>query len=202
MKKSCCSALLALLLLFVPLSARAADPSPKDAVISLMEEIRGWDADAAASMLDETVPGGYGETFGSIALLPLLAKLDYTLGNEKITGRSAQVDLAVTAADIKGFAGDIAAEAVGFAALKKLTGLPLDVDSYVAGRVSSALAADSLTTIKTDTTVYLLQGGDGVWKLDMTDLRNLDFLKALTGGFVEFEEPLRALFSIEEVPGR
>lgn len=194
MNKRYFSVIFALLLLFTPLHVRA-DSTPKDAVISLMEEIKAWDAVAAASLLDEAVPGGYGEAISTTALLPLLAKLEYTIGNEKISGRTAQVDLAITAADIKDFAGEIASEAVGFAALKKLTGLPLDVDAYITGRVTSALSGDHLTTIKTDTTVYLLQGGDGIWKLDMTELRNLDFLEALTGGFVEFEEPLRALFS-------
>jgi hypothetical protein len=189
--------LILVILLLLPLFVQpvwAADPTPGDAVVALMEEIRDWDAVAVAAVVDEVLPGGYGETATETALLPLLARLEYTLGNTKITGGAAEVDIAVTAPDIKGFAGNIAAEAMGLAAIKRLTGLPVDVKKYINDRVAKAVADENLTTIKTDTTVYLRQGGDGVWRLDMTELRNLDFLGALSGGFLAFEEPLRSLF--------
>jgi hypothetical protein len=178
----------------------AAEPAPEDVVAALMEEIRGWDAVAVAAVVDEVLPGGYGETATETALLPLLARLEYTLGNTKITGSAAEVDIAVTAPDIKGFAGDIAAEAMGLAAIKRLTGLPVDVEKYVSDRVAKAVADENLTTIKTDTTVHLRRGGDGAWRLDVTELRNLDFLGALSGGFLAFEEPLRSLFGEDNVP--
>jgi hypothetical protein len=200
MKKFTLTLVILLLLPLIAMPVWAADSAPEDAVVALMEEIRGWDAVAAAAIVDEVLPGEYGQTATETALLPLLARLEYTLGNSKITGSAAEVDIAVTAPDIKDFAGDMAAEDLGLAAIKRLTGLPVYVEKNVNDRVAKAVADENLTTIKTDTTVYLRRGGDGVWRLDMTELRNLDFLEALSGGLLAFEEPLRSLFEGETTP--
>ncbi|MDL2233162.1 hypothetical protein LJC63_06230 [Ruminococcaceae bacterium OttesenSCG-928-L11] len=182
--------------LTAPIRASAAEvATPEAAVTAFMDSVREWDAAAASAFLGDAVPGNYADILCNLVLAPTLEKLDYTLGNSRITGRSAVVDISVTAADLKGCAGDLLAEAAGCAALAKLTGLPIDVEQYVTGRMETYMHPDNLTTIRTDTSVYLLLGGDGAWSIDVTDLRNLRFLEALTGGMVALEEPIRALSS-------
>ncbi|MDR2932350.1 MAG: hypothetical protein LBV27_04510 [Oscillospiraceae bacterium] len=176
-------------------ASAAAVNTPADAVDDLMDSLRNWDMAASVSQLGEADDRNFIASVCEIATPSVLGKLQYTISNTKITENRAAVDIAVTAADIKSIAGEIMSQAIGYAALQKILGLPVSVEDFVLTRVTAALDDENLTTIKTNATVHLILGGDGAWKLDMSNVANLGFLEALTGGMVDFEEPVKAMIS-------
>lgn len=200
MKKLCFLFTLFFCLIFLcPVTAAAPNqdiPSPHDAATAFMNQLKDLDTAPIQAAIDAAVPGQYGETACQLVLTPVLSRLEYELGSFRSDGRTAAVDLSITAADMKVIASDIAAQAIGCAAIRQWTGLPLDVESYVTARITAVLESGSLTTIRTNTTLYLTLGGDEQWKVDLSDLRNLDFLEALTGGMVEFDGALATVAAI------
>lgn len=178
---TCC--LVSVLCLLAPLPAGAASPSPTPGqlVEQMMDEIKAWqvpkekpenwprELDAAwrwADLLGESAQ-------------PLLQKLEYEIGNSKITGNRAVVDLSLTAPDIRGIARDIAIEAAAVFSITRLLNKPVDFSDQLRRRVSSALESNDILCIRTDLAVYLVRGGDGRWKIDLSDKRNFDFIAAL-----------------------
>ena len=112
------------------------------------------------------------------ALPPLLQRVEYQLGNARIAGSSAVVDLRLTAPDVRGLYRTMTAEAVSVLAVSKLLGAPADFPGAFRRRLLVAAASEELLSICTETSVYLRKGGDGAWKIDLSDSRNFDFFAA------------------------
>jgi hypothetical protein len=112
------------------------------------------------------------------ALPPLLQRLEYELGGSRIVGTTAVVDLQMTAPDVRGLCREMGSEAATMLAVGKLLGAPVDLSSAFRRRLRAAAAAEELRTVSTQTSVYFVTGGDGRWKIDLSDPRNLDFFGA------------------------
>lgn len=173
-------------------------PAPEESVKTFMEHILGWKPDQAAALLSDTLE--YREVVDACeqSAKPLLERLEYTVGNSRIEENTAEVDIAVTAADIREPMRQILADALACAAVRSLMKLPFDADAFLAARIIQALDAENLTTIKTNATVHLIRGGDGDWKLDLSNPDNLNFAEAITGGLLDYAQTANALLVMQE----
>ena len=195
MKKLACLMAAVITFTFVSVTGQAAEKGdPALAAAAFLEEIKGWDGAFARSVGDALFPVSGGDALLEMAARPILAKLDYRMGNSKIEDNYASVDLSITAADVKDAVRDLVVEAAGLSAIRHFTGLPIDVEKYVADKLTGIFAEDNLLTISTDCTMYLIMGGDGQWKLDLSDPKNLGLLNAAAGGIIP-QKDLEALIT-------
>ncbi|MCL2057137.1 MAG: hypothetical protein FWH02_07990 [Oscillospiraceae bacterium] len=175
-------------------------PNPAAAAAAFLDGIKAWDG-AFANSLSETLftDGSGADAILAVAMVPILDKLDYRVGNAKTEGLTAEVDLTITAADVKDAVRDLVVEAAGLMALRHFTGLPIDVEKYALNRLADILREDNLLTVSTNCTMYLIMGGDGEWKIDLSDARNLTVLNAAGGGILpnsELEKLITAMDTI------
>jgi hypothetical protein len=106
--------------------------------------------------------------------------MDYRVFAHKITGRTAIVDISVSAVAAGEAVQPLLAQAATYLAFQRLLGNPADLGGYLPGRLALLLAEQPAVT--TLASLHLILGGDGAWKLDLSDKRNLPFLDALLGG--------------------
>ena len=160
------------------LTAYALEPDPKEAAANIIESIKGIDLQSASFADNENK---YLSIIQQNVFPAMLSKIEYAIGNAKVSGRSAMVDIKITSADIDGICADILAKTAKALFLKNILSLSVDIDGFLINQINNSLSAEQLKTISTNTTVYLVPGGDGQWKLDLSDKRNLLFFNALLG---------------------
>lgn len=179
------------------LSVPAATPqAPIEAVEEMMESVKNLDVPAFISL--ETAAGDMVSRTLETVLTPVLPKLEYSFGNSKVTGNRAVVDMTVTAADIGSTVETVLKQAAGLLIISRIFGVSIDIGEFVLEQMEKTLGNESLTMVTTNTTVYLILGGDGKWKLDLSEEGNFGFLKALSGGAADLEEPvMRILETLE-----
>ena len=169
------------------------------AAADIMNSICGWKQSADTPFLSDSVAvKPYLDIFGDAAE-QLAERLSFRIGNCKITDHTAVVDLSVSAVDIGHSVEQILLKSVGYLAIQQFYGADPDLNTFLGDRVRDIIA--DLPAITTHTSVYLVLGGDGEWKLDLGDNRNLAFVSALGGGgFHDYMDTMAELLEYHRSP--
>jgi len=167
--------------ILMPQTAHAQEYlNPSEAAAEMLEAVAAWEQGRSLEFLaDDPEALAYLATFGG-AIEQLAKRMSYEVFAHKITGRTAVVDVKISAVDIGSAARSLLAQSATYIAFQRIMGRPIDLNGYLAARVGVIIPG--LNTIATTTSVYMIQGADGVWKLDLSDQRNLHLLNAMCGG--------------------
>lgn len=167
--------------------------TPSAAVAGLIDCLKDVDAKKAGDYVTGKNVNQYIGSEYFEALRGVLGRLEYSIIDERSQADSAQVDVVVTAVDLNGVAASMLMEFGKQLALAKLTGGEVDAAAFVKEYFADKIDPESLSTVDTEATVYLVKDGGGRWKVDLDNEENMDFLNALTGGFVKTLQSLRDL---------
>ena len=165
----------------------------KKAVADLLDSLKNWDEDAIDRLMADLVPDGSLPPTYKKVVRPIFESIDYTIGNAKVDGDTAVVDVAVTTVDARSALNKVLSGAVTYVAARQLMGASGTPEEHLIDYLADKIDWRNLSTIRTNTSVYLIRGGDGGWKVDASDADNLDFLNAITGGAVEVIKSLQDL---------
>lgn len=170
------------------------DPKTPDGAVSiLLDDIRDWDDSVIEKALTDAFPSSeFPQAFADV-FKPIAERLEYEVGNSKVEGDNAVVDLSVTAADAKSAVNGALAGGAAYVAIKRAGGDERSPEELFAEYMTNNINWDDTPTIKTDTTVYLVKGADDEWKVDADNPENMPFLNALSGGAVDLVDDLKSL---------
>lgn len=171
------------------------DPAtPAGAVAELFEAAKSWDVAVIESHLPEgvTVTQRIPEAYQS-TLRQVLDRVEYTVGDVVETGDTATVELEITSVDAESALNDAVGAAAAYVAKKKLTGGAIESSSEVVDVILEAVDVAALPAKTSSAAAHLIRGGDGEWKLNLSDESNLPLLNAVSGGMVKLAERLRSL---------
>lgn len=167
--------------------------TPEGAVEELFESIKNMDYDQINELVgqyfeNQTLPEEY-----FLLLKPITERVSYKIGESRIDGDNAMVDISVTAVDAQKAVNSVMPGAVAHLAAMQLTGKDIsNPEKIIAEYAADNIKWDSLPTIKTDTTLYLVMGADGDWKVDVSNPDNIDFVNAVSGGAIEVAKDLKS----------
>lgn len=126
-------------------------------------------------------------------LKPISEHISYRMGESRVDGDKAMVDISVTAVDAQKAINSVMPGAVAHLAAMQLTGKDIsNPEKILAEYAASNIQWDSLPTIRTDTTLHLVMGADSEWKVDASNPDNIDFANAISGGAVDVAKNLKA----------
>lgn len=166
--------------------------TPDGAMSELLQSARDWDVETVEGYLpngitvSQYVPAAY-----EASMKKVLARMEYTAGEPVITGDTATVEMQITSVDMSSAMGDATGAAIAYVAKQKLAGQPVNDYSAIAQAVIDAIDIDKLPTKSFSATAHMIQGGDGDWKLDLSDGANMPLLNAVSGGSVELAKQLK-----------
>lgn len=188
-----------------PTEPEKPDPTtPEGAVAALFDSVKAWDTAAieahlpTGSSVSQAVPEQY-----QAALREVLDRVTYTCGDTAVNGDKATVAMEITSVDAESAVNDAIGAAAVYVAKQQLTGKPIESYDEVIGVVVDAIDIAALPAKTTTATAHLIRGGDGEWKLDLSDEANLPLLNAVSGGMVDLTDHLLALaetYGIQLVP--
>lgn len=162
------------------------DPTTPDGAAEILldniSSLKGEDIDAA---IQEVFPSAQLPQAATELLKPITERMTYTVGNSKVDGDTAMVDVSITAVDAKSALNSVLAGAAAYTALQRAGGNTENPEDLFARYIAEHVDWDKAATIKTDATVHLVKGGDGEWKLDTGNPDNLQLANALSGGAVD-----------------
>lgn len=167
-------------------SQAESSSTPDAAAEELMQKISDLNADRINELAGEyfssqQIP----EEYYSL-LKPMSERVSYKIGNYKVEGDKAMVDVSVTAVDAQSAINSVMAGAATHLIILQMTGKDVsNPEKIIAEYAAANIEWDSLPTIKTDATLYLITGADGEWKVDATNPDNIGFLNAISGGGVD-----------------
>lgn len=167
--------------------------TPDGAAELLLESISSLNQDKIDELIGQyfggqTIPSEY------ISLLePIAGHVTYKIGESRIDGDKAEVDIAVTSLDAQSAINSVMPGAVAHLAAMQLTGKDVsNPEKILTEYAAKNIKWDKTPTIKTDCTLYLVKGADGEWKADASNPDNLGFANAISGGAVEVANSLKA----------
>ncbi len=172
MKKKITILLLALCLVLL---AACGEPSPSDALKA--------DIEKAKSSPDEIIEGIGSDGFGEEATQALIDKVldfDYKLGEEKVDGETATVDLTITTYPL----GEIFTNVLSELFSSNLEELGAMTEEELTAYMDETLISNldkAEKNFETDLTVTLKKQ-DGKWVVEESE----EFTNALTGGMLDF----------------
>lgn len=171
--------------------------TPTGAADKLLSDLSDLDDERIVALAQEyfamqSIP----EEYYSV-IKPLSERVSYKIGNYKINGDNAAVDIAVTAVDAEAAFSRIVPAAVAHLAVMQMTGKDVsNPEKIIAEYIAKNTDWDALPKIKTNTTLHLVMGADGEWKADASNPDNLDFANAVSGG------ALNVALNLKEVVAR
>lgn len=166
------------------------DPTKPDGAVSeILESAKNWDTDAAAAFLPEgTTLEQYVPVALHDSLAQALSRMEYEVtGLSEDAGR-AEVQLNITAVDAESAMNDAIVSAAAYVAKQKLAGNDIEDYSALAEVVADSIDIAGLPTKTSPATAYMVETGDGTWRLDLSDDRNLPLLNAASGGSVDLAD--------------
>lgn len=126
-------------------------------------------------------------------LKPLSKRVAYKVGNCKIDGDNAMVDVSITSVDAKKAFNSIMPGAVAHLAALQISGKNIsNPEEILAEYAAQNIEWDKLPTIRTDSTLYLVKGADGEWKADASNPDNMGFANAISGGAIDLAQDLKS----------
>lgn len=167
----------------------ADNTTPSGAVVGLLTALRDWDLGIAAQWMSELPPTPFTEAYHNI-LAPVLSRIEFDTGAEKIVGQTAMVDVSIISVDLGVAFGDITSKAAGYLLSSALSHDEPDWTDFLAGYVAE-LNVEEMMRIKRQATAYLVQDSGGKWRLDTQSPDNRDFYNAVTGGLISTMEALK-----------
>ena len=171
---------ISILLAPVAHAAENRPPCPLQATEEILEAITTWEqGDSLDFLSEEEELQAYLATFGGV-MEQLAQRMSYQVHAGMVDGRTAVVDVTITAVNAGEMAGPLLTQAATYLAFQRLMGREPDLNAHLAAR--AAVLIEGMYTISTPTSVHLIMGGDGEWKLDLSNEENLMFLDALCGG--------------------
>lgn len=189
-----------------PLSESAGeslpDPStPEGAVAELLHGAKEWDIPAVdAHLPDGTSISGRVPPALEDTLSAILQRMEYRVGRSTVTGDAATVDVDITTVDAEGTVNEAVGKAVGTIAKRQLAGQPVDDYAAVIEEVLASIDISSLPTTTIAATAHMVMGGDGEWKLDLSDEKNLPLFNAMTGGAMDLADRLKEMAETYDIP--
>ena len=155
-------------------------PNPVSAAEDILEAISTWEqGDAIDFLSDVDDAGAYLVTFGGVAE-QLAARMSYQVHTGRVTGRTAVVDVTVSAVNVGDIANPLLTQSATYLAFSRIMNRPADLNVFIADR--SQVLVENALTISIHTSMHLILGTDGQWRLDLSNEDNLMFLNALCGG--------------------
>lgn len=122
---------------------------------------------------------------------PIAKRVTYKIGSAKIDGDKAAVDVSISAIDAQSAFNSVVPGAIAHLAALQITGKDISSpEKILAEYAAKNIKWDELPTIKTDSTLYLVIGADGEWKVDTNNPDNLEFVNAISGGAVNLAQSL------------
>ena len=176
-----------------PPVSTADNTTPSGAVLGLGEALRNWDLGLAAQWMALAPDGPFSDAYHNI-LAPALARMELTVGAERIQEDHAWVDVAVTAVDMGGALGNLSADAASYLVNCMINHSQANWSEFLEEYLSTASAEDMLR-VRRDATVFLTRDAAGKWRIDATDPQNREFCNALTGGLLDVLEQLEQLIT-------
>lgn len=167
--------------------------TPDGAAEILLENINNL----SREQVDELI----GQYFGGQALpdeyfallMPISERLTYEIGEYKIDGDKASVNVSVTAVDAQSAINSVMPRAVAHLAAMQLTGKDIsNPEKILAEYAANNIKWDEIPTIEKESTLYLAKGADGEWKVDAANPGNLDFANSISGGAIDVANNLKA----------
>lgn len=126
-------------------------------------------------------------------LMPISERLSYEIGEYEIDGDKATVSVSVTAVDAQSAINSVMPRAVAHLAAMQLTGKDVsNPEKILAEYAADNIKWDEIPTIEKNSTLYLVKGADGEWKVDAANPENLDFANAISGGAIDVANNLKA----------
>lgn len=175
-------------------SSSAPDAStPDGAAEILLEKVSDLDNETIRALASqyfsvEQLP----EAFYSL-LEPMSKRVTYKIGNFKIDGDSAVVDVSITSVDAQKALHSIMPGAVAHLAALQISGKDIsEPEKILSEYAAKNIKWDELPTIKTDSTLYMVKGADGEWKVDASNPDNLGFANAISGGAIDVVQNLKS----------
>jgi|GEM_PF-2075293 len=169
--------------------------SPSAVVAGFIDSLRDFDIQKAGDYVTGDGMDAYiGNEYVEI-LRGVLSRLQYRITDERIDGDTALVEVEVTAVDLTKIAKSMLVDLAKEAALQKIKGSNVDIAAFLKDYFSNKVDPKTLSTVKTNATVHLIKDAGGKWRVDLDNQENLDFVNALTGGFVETLQSVRDFLS-------
>lgn len=176
-----------------PASAPDESETPEETAKVLLDSLSNLDKGKVDELIGQyfggqSIPEEYLDLLG-----PISERVTYKIGDTRIDGDKAEVDIAVTSVDAQSAINSIMPAAVTHLAVMQLTGKDVsNPEKILAEYASENIKWDSIQNIKTDCTLYLVTGADGEWKVDATNPENIGFANAISGGAVEVAKNLKS----------
>lgn len=171
----------------------SSSSTPEEAAEKIMRQISKLDAEQVKELTDEYFAGQeIPEEYYSL-LKPMSERVSYKIGNYSVDGDTAMVDVSVTAVDAQSAVNSVMPGAAAHIIVMQMTGKDVShPEQILADYAAANIEWDTLPTIRTDATLYLIMGADGEWKVDASNPDNLGFLNAISGGGVEVAKNLQS----------
>jgi len=160
-------------------TAAQEQPCPMSAATEILEAITTWEQGDSLDFLSDDEVLAYLTTFGGVAQ-QLVERMSYQVHAGMVDGRTAVVDVTITAVNVGDMAGSLLTQSAAYLAFARFLNRPPDLNAYISARAEVLI--DEMHTISMPTSIHLIMGGDGQWKLDLSNEGNLMFLNALFGG--------------------
>lgn len=175
-------------------SKTAENKAPDKVAEELLDNMSSLDEAKIRELADtyftgQSIPDAY---YG--VLKPISERMTYKIGDYKINGDKAEVNVTITSVDAQSAISSILPGAGAHLVAMQISGKDIsNPEQILAEYAAKNITWDSLPTVTTKATLYLIKGDDGEWQIDSGNPDNYGFANAISGGGIEAAENLKGL---------